>query len=152
MTKGNSAVAMSQRLPLLAVCCAGTMLLLSGCAGFKQALGIERVSPDEFAVESRAPLTIPPAFNLRPPQPGAPRPQERTAAQRAREAIDTAGPGQPGQQATGLPRPGVIGGATSDPNMQLGDNSIAKRLLTSSDTAAGVSIEKRETSVLQGVY
>jgi hypothetical protein len=139
------------RLRLFAICCTAP-LLLSGCTGFKQALGIERASPDEFAVESRAPLTIPPEFNLRPPQPGAPRPQERTAGQLAREAIDTAGPGQPGQQASGLPRPGVVGGETADPNQQLGANSLARKLLTSADISTGVSIDKRQTSVLKDVY
>ena len=66
----------------------------------RRIVGMDRVGPDEFAVESRAPLTIPPEFELRPPQPGAPRPQEGTAADKARKVIDTAGPGEPGKQAT----------------------------------------------------
>lgn len=152
MTGPGRTAALFRQSSLLAVCCA-LPLLMSGCSGFKQALGIERQSPDEFAVESRAPLTIPPEFSLRPPQPGAARPQERTAAQRAREAIDTAGPGQPGQQASGgLPRPAIGGGETVDPNQQLGANSLARKLLTAADTTGGASIDKRETSVLKDVY
>lgn len=50
--------------------------LLSGCDTVGDALGINRSSPDEFRVVARAPLEVPPDFNLRPPQPGSPRPQE----------------------------------------------------------------------------
>lgn len=49
--------------------------LLSGC-GLGSFLGLDRASPDEFRVVSRAPLEMPPDYNLRPPQPGSPRPQE----------------------------------------------------------------------------
>ncbi|MEO1249176.1 MAG: DUF3035 domain-containing protein [Pseudomonadota bacterium] len=52
---------------------------LSAC-GAGQVFGIDRSTPDEFAVVSRAPLTLPPDYDLRPPEPGAPRPQEGTAA------------------------------------------------------------------------
>lgn len=50
--------------------------LLSGCDTVSEALGLSRSTPDEFRVVSRAPLEVPPDFNLRPPQPGSPRPQE----------------------------------------------------------------------------
>ncbi len=135
-----------------AVCGFAAALLLSGCAGFKQMIGLEPTSPDEFAVESRAPLTIPPDFDLRPPQPGAPRPQEKTAAARARQVIDSAGPGKPGDQATGGMRVAQGLGVGPDPNQELGDNSLAKRLLTAGDSPGGAAVEKRETSVLKGVY
>src|SRR5256714_13196462 len=85
---------------LLTVASLCSITLLSGC-GFRQLVGLDKTGPDEFAVESRAPLTIPPDFELRPPAPGAARPQEVTAAQRARKAIDTAGPGEAGTQASG---------------------------------------------------
>jgi hypothetical protein len=120
----------------------------------RQAMGIERSGPDEFAVESRAPLTIPPDFDLRPPQPGAPRPQEKTAAEKARSVIDTAGPGEPGKQATAaadVPRARTAE-AQVDPNQEVGDQSLAKKLLGSNDTTAGPAEVKRETSTLKGVY
>src|SRR6202011_6425231 len=72
--------------------------LLAGC-GFRQLIGLDRTLPDEFAVESRAPLTIPPDFDLRPPSPGAPRPQETASNQQAKQAIEQAGPGESGKQA-----------------------------------------------------
>jgi len=142
---------------------------------------MDRVGPDEFAVESRAPLTIPPEYDLRPPQPGAPRPQEGTAADKARKVIDTAGPGEPGKQATAglrVPTGGATGGgpqlesgqqATSglrvppgggvassgpqpDTSQQVGDQSLASKLLGANDSAAGGPVEKRETTTLKGVY
>lgn len=53
-------------------------LSLAGCSdgGIKEALGYGKDAPDEFAIVTKAPLVIPPDFALRPPQPGAPRPQE----------------------------------------------------------------------------
>ncbi len=55
---------------------------LSAC-GAGQVFGIDRSTPDEFAVVSRAPLALPPDYDLRPPEPGAPRPQEGTASDQA---------------------------------------------------------------------
>lgn len=130
------------------------ILALPGCTGMRRALGMEQVGPDEFAVESRAPLTIPPDFDLRPPQPGAPRPQEVTAAEKARKLIDTAGPGQPGKQAAGtlqVPAGGIAGTAAPDSSQQVGSNSLAAKLLTSGDTA-GAAGTTRKTTPLQGVY
>jgi hypothetical protein len=45
---------------------------LSGCDSLRQMAGLNKKSPDEFAVTTKAPLVIPPDFNLRPPLPGAP--------------------------------------------------------------------------------
>jgi hypothetical protein len=47
-------------------------VVLSGCADIRKAAGLNKKSPDEFAVTTKAPLVIPPDFNLRPPMPGAP--------------------------------------------------------------------------------
>ena len=62
---------------------AGAMSL-AACAS--QGVG-NRDRPDEFAVQRQAPLVVPPDFSLVPPQPGAPRPAEGTAAQQALEAL-----------------------------------------------------------------
>ena len=44
---------------------------LSGCDTVRSAAGMEKSAPDEFAVTTKAPLVIPPDYNLRPPRPGA---------------------------------------------------------------------------------
>ena len=56
--------------PLLVLSLAVTAL--SGCESLRRAAGLNKKSPDEFAVTTKAPLVIPPDFNLRPPMPGAP--------------------------------------------------------------------------------
>lgn len=141
------------RIPLLAVACLSASLLLPGCTGFERAIGMEKVTPDEFAVESRAPLTIPPEFDLRPPQPGAPRPQEASAADQAKKVIDTAGPGEPGKQASSglkVPEGRGLGRPQPDTGQQVGEQSLASKLLGATDTASGG--EQRETTPLQGVH
>jgi hypothetical protein len=54
---------------ILALC--GAALAVSGCGSMRDAAGLTKRSPDEFAVSTKAPLVIPPDFNLRPPMPGA---------------------------------------------------------------------------------
>ena len=45
---------------------------LSACDTLRREAGLTKQSPDEFAVVTKAPLIIPPNFNLHPPAPGAP--------------------------------------------------------------------------------
>lgn len=61
----------------------GGVFLLAGCSGTSEVMGLGRHSPDEFAVVDRAPLSLPPDYELRPPNPGAPRPQEVETTDRA---------------------------------------------------------------------
>lgn len=44
---------------------------LAGCDTIRDAAGVTHRAPDEFAVVTKAPLIIPPDFNLVPPKPGA---------------------------------------------------------------------------------
>jgi len=44
-------------------------------------------TPDEFRVLRKAPLTVPPDYNLRPPAPGSARPQELQPDEQARIAL-----------------------------------------------------------------
>lgn len=68
-------------------CCLALVVALSGCENTRRALGMEKQAPDEFAVVTRAPLTIPPDFGLRPPVPGAKRPQENSSREQARQIL-----------------------------------------------------------------
>lgn len=67
---------------------------LSGC-GMGKALGVSKNSPDEFAVVSKAPLVLPPDYELRPPKPGAERPQETNPTEAAKQALFKNNFGQP---------------------------------------------------------
>ena len=57
---------------------------LSACGGGGL---FNRDRPDEMAVQRQAPLVVPPDFEMAPPQPGAPRPVEGSASQKALEAL-----------------------------------------------------------------
>ncbi len=49
----------------------GMALVLVGCDSIREAAGVTKEPPDEFAVVTKAPLVMPPDYNLRPPKPGA---------------------------------------------------------------------------------
>jgi hypothetical protein len=70
-----------------ALCALVLPMMLSGCADAKRALGYEKSAPDEFQVVQRAPLSMPPDFSLRPPQPGSVRPQEGSTRDQARQVL-----------------------------------------------------------------
>ena len=60
---------------------------LAGCTSTAKALGMSKVTPDEFRVVTKAPLVVPPDYSLRPPAPGEPRPQELQPESAARVAL-----------------------------------------------------------------
>jgi hypothetical protein len=72
-------------ITLLAILAAASAA--GGCASFSRAIGATKVAPDEFRVVTQAPLTLPPDYNLRPPRPGEPRPQELEPDMEARAAL-----------------------------------------------------------------
>lgn len=66
---------------------AGIGFLLVGCDSIREAAGITKEPPDEFAVVTKAPLVIPPDFNLRPPKPGAAPTNQVSPTASAEEAL-----------------------------------------------------------------
>jgi len=60
---------------------------LSACQSLRQAVGSAKNPPDEFTVVTKAPLVIPPDYNLRPPQPGAAARNEPDPDAQARDAL-----------------------------------------------------------------
>ncbi|MBB4658819.1 DUF3035 domain-containing protein [Parvularcula dongshanensis] len=71
----------------LAALCLGTLLFTSSCASLGKAVGAGKNPPDEFAITTKAPLTVPPDYALRPPKPGETRPEEKSTTDRARELL-----------------------------------------------------------------
>ena len=102
-------IKMTRRAGLLSMTFVTLGVGLAGCGGedLSRQIGIVRDVPDEFQVTTRAPLSMPPDFTLRPPDPGAPRPQELSAPQSAeaalvpQTAIGAADAQQPGVQKPG---------------------------------------------------
>ncbi|MEM9232706.1 MAG: DUF3035 domain-containing protein [Pseudomonadota bacterium] len=62
---------------------AALALAVTGCS----ALGGGKNPPDEFAIVTKAPLTVPPDYALRPPKPGETRPEALSTADRTRQLL-----------------------------------------------------------------
>jgi len=122
----------------------GAALALSACANenLTRTFGLTRDAPDEFTVTTRAPLSMPPEFTLRPPRPGASRPQELSERQQAEQtlvpqlALENAGTVSPsaGQQAlvdaAGPPAPGDIRNKVDqDAQLEITNRSFTERLM-----------------------
>ena len=106
---------------------------MGGCSQATQALGLGKNPPDEFQVVARAPLSLPPNYNLRPPEPGAPRPQEGTAQDQARTAVF----GPSGTQV-------ATGNALGDPGGVSPDATAGEQALLQSAGAVGVDPNIRQ--------
>ncbi|MCC9620623.1 DUF3035 domain-containing protein [Thalassospira sp. MA62] len=65
----------------------GLALGVSGCESTRETFGLNKQAPDEFQVVARAPLSLPPDFTLRVPEPGASRPQTGSVTDQARRIL-----------------------------------------------------------------
>jgi hypothetical protein len=70
----------------------GLGLSVAGCDTLRNAAGGGKQAPDEFAVVTKAPLVIPPDFNLKPPAPGTAPTNQIEATQAAQNALFNADP------------------------------------------------------------
>ena len=122
----------------------GALLVpLAACGGtddIARSIGLTRDVPDEFTVTTRAPLSMPPDFTLRPPTPGVSRPQERSARASAEAALSpesTLAPAagtSPGQQAfLKAAGPAVPASIRNDINkeasLETGNRALTDRLM-----------------------
>ena len=121
------------------------VFLLNACADTRAALGLEKESPDEFAVFSRAPLSLPPDFGLRPPTPGRDRPQNVMPRDDAVAAL--AGPSgakAPGSTTTLASAPASTGGTDGGPGLQ----SLLRQLGAERTDPQIRNLVNRETAIL----
>ena len=84
----------------MSVLCVGLLIGLSGCGSMRDALGISKNPPDEFAILTKAPLVMPPDYALRPPRPGQAELRSVQPSDSAQTAILPAG-AQAGAMTTG---------------------------------------------------
>ncbi len=115
------------------------LVLLAGCDQTKRSLGLGKQPPDEFQVVSRAPLSVPPDFGLRPPQPGAARPQEEVPRDQAQNILfgsaSAAASGSPGLAellaAAGVDQadPAIRQRINEENALLAGDRSFTERLV-----------------------
>lgn len=91
-------MAMSLKSTLNMAVLAGLALSLSACAGTSKALGLTKSTPNEFNILTKAPLVVPPEYNLRPPKLGESSAENNYTQKVAREAligdVDVAEPSQ----------------------------------------------------------
>jgi hypothetical protein len=69
------------------MCLVVAAMSVTGCERARSIAGLGKQPPDEFSVVTRAPLSLPPDYGLRPPTPGAQRPQEKTVRNEARQIL-----------------------------------------------------------------
>lgn len=103
--------------PIALVAMLAAAAATSGCGTLSRAIGATKVAPDEFRVVTQAPLTLPPDYNLRPPRPGEPRPQELQPSQEARVALfgeEVGRAASPGERSL----VSTAGATTADPDIR----------------------------------
>jgi len=62
-------------------------IALGSCETIRDAAGMMKTPPDEFAVLTKAPLVVPPDYNLMPPRPGAPPTNQTEPTDSAQSAL-----------------------------------------------------------------
>ena len=133
-------------IPALIILAAGSAAL-AGCGSS----GVfNRDRPDEMAVQRQAPLAVPPDFALEPPQPGAPRPVEGSASQKALEALFGAPDPRSGLETSSLERAG-----RADPGIRssVGDentHTVSKGTVTRDILAAPQADGESARAVIPG--
>ena len=126
------------------ICLIATLVAVSGCTETRRTLIKEKGAPDEFQVYTRAPLSLPPEYGLRPPAaPGSEVRKEDDPAIKARIAIT--GRQQVPSQPIDASSPGLAvlysltGVNRAEPNI---------RQLVNSETS---KFAEEDTSVMEGL-
>jgi hypothetical protein len=106
---------------------AGVAVSLIGCDSIREAAGVVKDPPDEFAVVTKSPLVIPPDFNLRPPKPGAQPTNQTSPTDSAQAALLGEDPATAAAQLPGSfsPEERVVLGGSGGANA---DHAIRKQL------------------------
>lgn len=119
---------------------ASAALSLIGCESLREAAGVTKEPPDEFAVVTKAPLVIPPDFNLRPPKPGAAPTNQVSPTDTAQSALFGDDPAAAAAALPGnfSPEERVVlartGGANADPSIRKQIASDAKQMEATNDS------------------
>jgi hypothetical protein len=109
--------------------------------GVTRAFGLTRDAPDEFQVTTRAPLSMPPDFTLRPPQPGVTRPQEQS---QRRQAEATLSPQvELGDDPLGNPPPAGNGRGGANANAANGLTTGQRALVDAAGPSAPADIRRK---------
>lgn len=140
---------------LISLLAVGLVLTLSGCGNnVRQALGFTKRSPDEFQVVAQAPLTLPPDFNLRAPEPGAPRPQVGTAEDQARAALTSSGEDGSATAGSSLASAGSANQSAGEAALlaKAGANDIDPEVRAMIDAETAAQVERDQTLIERLVF
>ena len=124
---------MRLRTLMLATACAA--MGLSACSQTTKALGLTKNSPNEFNILTKAPLVVPPEYNLRPPQVGTSNAENNYSQKSARDAllgdIDDA---EPTRGEVVLMSKAGVGRANQEIRLEIdGSNSVERKSKSFSD-------------------
>jgi hypothetical protein len=122
-------------------CAALALVVLTGCGDTRKMLGLDKQTPDEFKIINRAPLSLPPDYALRIPDPGAVRPQEQTIPQRAMAAIT-------GTPVSATATAQTASAAAADPAASAGEEALMKHYGADRALTDIRQVVTRENSVL----
>ena len=131
---------MKRRELKIAAIMVAASLMVSGCDAARSAAGLEKQAPDEFSVVPRAPLSVPPDFGLRPPRPGAARPQETSVRNQARGVLIRGGAARQGPSTSGKFSAGeaailsAAGALNPDPSIRSTVNRETSALVEADDS------------------
>ena len=106
------------------LCLASAAALVSGCDSARKAFSSDKTAPDEFAVYSRPPLSLPPEYKLRPPTPGVVLQRGEAATTLAKRAIISQAVRRLANPLPAKGSPGILallrdtGGLTSTPDIR----------------------------------
>lgn len=118
-------------------------LLLSGCGALDSIIGgTSKQAPDEFQVVAQQPLSIPPNADLRPPRPGAPRPQDTAPQVRAQSLVS-------GQPVSAVQAANAGGGSPSESALlaKAGANSADPNIRSTVNQETGLLAEQNRTLI-----
>lgn len=104
-------------------------LAMTGCTSATKALGLTKQAPNEFNILTKAPLIVPPEFNLKPPRVGESSSENNYSQKAARDAligdIDDA---EPTRGEIALMSKAGVGRANQEIRVEIdGDNSVERK-------------------------
>jgi len=104
-------------------------LAMSGCSSATKALGLTKQAPNEFNILTKAPLIVPPEYNLKPPRIGESSAENNYSQKAARDAlIGDIDETEPTRGEIALMAKAGVGRANQEIRVEIdGDNSVERK-------------------------
>ncbi|WP_418152150.1 DUF3035 domain-containing protein [Litorimonas sp. RW-G-Af-16] len=114
---------------------------LGACSSTSKALGLKKSVPNEFNILTKAPLVIPPEYNLRPPRVGESSAEENYSQAAARQAlIGDVDDAEPSRGEIVLMSKAGVARANQEIRLEIdGQNSVERKTDALSDLVLGVN-------------